>query len=154
MASVNTLSPWYNPTEGTLFIEAFAAAIPPAGNIAARVVALAKDATSYMSINRNSNGLVAADVVVNGTGSFTPLQSQYVPNNTSFKSALAYALNNTANAVNGAVSPTDTSVSLPEPVACYLGQRGSGQAFWNGHIRRIRYWPRRLFNDELQRITA
>jgi len=151
---LNALSPWFNPAEGTLFIEASAAATPPAGNIAARVVALAKDTTNYLSISRNSNGLVAADVVSNGAGSFTPLQSQQVPNNTSFKSVLAYALNNTANAVNGAVSPTDTSVSLPEPVACHLGQCGSGQAFWNGHIRKLRYFPRRLSNSEIQAMTA
>jgi len=151
VASVNTLSPWFNPDEGTLFVEASSPALMD--GVGRRAASLFQDNTNYMSLNRTNTGLISTDVVTGGSGQFTSLAAA-VANNAIFRVALAYATNDTINAVNGAVSSPDTAVVLPAPRSLQIGQRGANQGIWNGHIRRIRYWPRRLFDNELQRITA
>ncbi len=71
----------------------------------------------------------------------------------SIRAALAYDLDNTVGAVNGAIDAVDT-LSIPPvaPVTIYLGQGGAGFSLF-GTIERLRYWPYRLSNDDLIGLT-
>lgn len=152
-ANVNNLAPWYNAAEGTLFAEVLAPDNTPQSGIASRAVTLLESATSYMSLYRTSApGNGGADVVVAGASQFNPYTNLIAPSSLS-RMALAIKANDSANSVNGSVSATDTNVVLANPVSLNIGQRVPN-AFWNGHIKRVRYYPRRLTNTELMSLTA
>ena len=151
VASVNTLSPWFNSTAGTIYAEF---SIPAA--TASRSQATFGDGTANerMLISNNTSltgtawrivdgGVDQADI--NNSGSFA--------NNATVKVAGAYAVNDFATSQNGGTVGTDTSGTLPTVTALYLGSNGAAQ-YASSHLRRITYYPRRLSNAELQAITA
>jgi hypothetical protein len=151
VASVNTLSPWYNATAGTLFAEF---SIP--ATTASRSQATFGDGTANerMIISNNTSlagtawrivdgGVDQADI--NNAGSFA--------NNATVKVAGAYAVNDFATSQGGGTVGTDTSGTLPTVTTLYLGSNGAAQ-YASSYLRRITYYPRRLSNAELQAITA
>lgn len=71
-----------------------------------------------------------------------------------FKQATAYKENDVQFSTFGLVSPLDTAVDLPTIDRIVLGARGVSSNHMQGHIRRIRYFPRRLTAAELQGLTA
>jgi hypothetical protein len=83
----------------------------------------------------------------------------FIPTTTSivegqlFKMAIAYAENDVAVSRNGTLG-TDNSVALPVVSNLFIGSGGSSFGFLNGHLKSIRYWPRRLTNAQLQELTA
>jgi hypothetical protein len=68
------------------------------------------------------------------------------------KSAFAYRQNDMAASTFGAAVVSDTSTTVPSVNAMNIGGRMS-EAQLNGHIRSLRYFPRRLTNAELQTLT-
>ena len=73
----------------------------------------------------------------------------------SLRQAYAYKANDFAGSLNGAAVLTDTSGTLPTPDRMAIGsQNAGGSGHFDGHIRRIRYWPNRLSNALLQEATA
>lgn len=75
---------------------------------------------------------------------------------TMLKQMLAVTTNDAQAALSGALGTADTSVTLgTAPTTMRLGAYGSSnQQPLFGHIRRLDYWPERLTNDNLQRLTA
>jgi hypothetical protein len=63
-----------------------------------------------------------------------------------------YRVDDFAGAVNGGSVSVDTSGSLPTVSALSIGNQDSA-SFFNGHIRRLTFWPQRLPNSTLQAIT-
>jgi hypothetical protein len=49
---------------------------------------------------------------------------------------------------------TDASALIPVVNQLRIGSDGDGAVTYNGHIRQIVYYPRRLTNSDLQTITA
>jgi hypothetical protein len=73
---------------------------------------------------------------------------------TVYKDAFAYAANDCAWSRNGAAVKTDTSVTLPVAVSQMNPGYELTDANLCGHLRRIRYYPQRLANSELQALSA
>jgi hypothetical protein len=65
--------------------------------------------------------------------------------------AFAYAEDDFATVANGGTVLTDTSAVVAEHT---ILQIGAGTQYLNGHIKSIQYYPRRLSNAQLQRLTA
>ena len=146
VASVNTLSPWFNATEGTLFTEFNAYTGVSYSNPAS----LFTNASNQVSIVAGTAESGATGLVVISGGSVlvnigTRVLSQ--------KIAGAYKLNDFAVSTNGAAADTDTSGTVPSISTLGLGSAYSS-AYLNGHLRRVAYYPRRLTNAELQALTA
>jgi hypothetical protein len=80
------------------------------------------------------------------------LVNSYTSNDT-FKSALAYAVNDIAFTTGGATPVTDATATLPTVTNMQIGT-GPSLPVWCGHIRKIKYYPRRLTNAELQALTT
>ncbi|WAB91960.1 hypothetical protein OSS47_28245 [Pseudomonas citronellolis] len=156
VASVNTLSPWFNPNEGTLFVDAVAAGLPvgtaamcsvsltSGASINERLLALQFGSTYFRAGGVGSGGIDTAVLTMAGA----PVAG------TNYRAAIAFGLNDARGAVNGTPSSQDTSTPVPAVTTMNIGRLGVSNQPFNGHIRRIRYWPRRLFDNELQRITA
>ena len=153
VASVNTLSPWYNSVAGTLYAE-YDAYAPISG--AAFGVAVLNDGTAsnrtYLFLG---GGTAAPSLVVTSAGtSQANIGNSAISANTTAKTAGAYAVNDFAVATNAGTVATDASGALPVGLSKLdLGGFLSG-TFLNGHLRRVTYYPRRLTNAELQTLTT
>lgn len=152
VASVNTLSPWFNATEGTLFAQYIRAGLTVSGGAAGFDDGTANNMIRFvfgtaMPANQrfdvNTGGVSQATVLVNATGVV----------NTLYKDAGAYKLNDIAATENGAAVVVDTAATIPTVNILRLGTNPIG-AYLNGWIQRVAYYPRRLSNAELQAITA
>lgn len=151
VASVNTLSPWYNATAGTLFTE-YINVTTATGSLFAF-----DDGTANNRIIQFTNlgTTPTGRVVTAGVEQIGSLGAGVVTVNTVGKFAFAYATNDFAVCVNGLAVGTDTSGNVPTGMTtARLGTNVASTAAINGWLRRITYYPRRLSNAELQSITT
>ena len=153
VASVNTLSPWYNATEGTIYVEADSFV-----NITTAQVYNSASINDGTSSNRHRmfiyNGNWGAAEVVGGVNQCDLQRFASYTANVPAKSAFGYKINDFALSVNGTAALTDTSGSVATSLSRLSIGGSPTDNFINGHIRRITYYPRRLTNAELQAITA
>jgi len=72
-----------------------------------------------------------------------------------FAAAHAYSTNDFAFCRNGGTVYADTSGAVPTGLTTLrVGSQLGTANFWNGHIRRIRYYDTRIPNDQLQLMTT
>lgn len=148
VASVNVLSPWFNASEGTLFVEA-----STFGNRPAWVYAQVWDGTTSnrIGIARVQGTGVTAVVDTGGASQVATVGSD----SAQIRAALAYRANDVSISRNGAVPEVDASVALPANLTQLAIGRSSGAGtFLNGHIRSIRYYPRAYYGDDLQYLST
>lgn len=157
IAVINTLSPWFGGSSGTLFVEAETAPTDTAP-AAQEFVTLfgANPDNDRLNISKDSGGTqITCSSVVGGvaqTSGMTP--SGATPGSTVFKAAFGFAQNDFGFSVSGSAASTNGAGSLPSIVGAALGQRGNSTLFANGYLRRVNYYPRRLSNIELQALTS
>ncbi len=154
VASVNTLSPWYNATEGTLFAE---------GTVVDNIAGTTPRTFGYFSDPSVAN--VFAVEVRSSTSARARISTGGVTVNASdsvnvlgvnAKLAGAYGADGATICVNGR-SPVTLASSLPSGLTTlFLGQNTvpTAGSIANGYLRRIVYYPRRISNAELQSITS
>jgi hypothetical protein len=139
-------SSWYNQTEGSFFCSTFA----PKG-IVIFGTGDTFDNTQYVTAGASNN------VTFRSGGSDQAVLTAPVSSSANTNIALSYALNSFAAVSNGGTISTDTSGAVPlAQVRLKLGSSawapGAGNDI-NGHIRRLTYFPTRLGNEVLQRLT-
>jgi hypothetical protein len=151
-------SSWYRRDEGTVF----ASYQFPAGTAVNTGNRHLLDMTSGTTADRFSvRGIVSAtiadQITVRSGGSTV---AQFNTNGTAVGTALrtiaaVYRLNDYAAVATGSASAvTDTSGALPVGTnQASIGSAVNGVEYLSGHIRRLTYWPTRLGNEVLQRIT-
>jgi hypothetical protein len=143
-------SSWYNASEGTLYGQAdwlglsnndyfFAINNGSTSNL----IAIGVFSTSVTRFIVTDGGVTQASVA-----GPTPVA------NVAFKIAGAYRVNSFAAATNGVLGTVDTSGTVPTVDQASLTSSSGSTNLFNGHIRQIAYYPRRLANAELQGITA
>ena len=155
VASVNTLSPWYNATEGTLVAEGSALALNTSTD---RIIAAVSDNSVSntfelykQSVSANARLYMATSGVLQADLTFASVFNA----GTNAKLAAAYKANDVAMSANAAAALTDTNATVPVFTTLGIGNRGSsGSLAWAGHIRRITYYPRKFSSAELQAITS
>ncbi|WP_417777087.1 phage head spike fiber domain-containing protein [Stutzerimonas xanthomarina] len=151
IATVNELSPWYNPEQGTLFVEW----VQPAVKVGQQNVFDLNDGTTSNRIAGliESKSSIFQSRYASG-GSILPNRSAppAVPG-TICRAALSYSDGAQEFAFNGAIFGTGAFAgTLGLVSAMRIGGGLGGQL--NSHIRSIRYFPRRLSDTELQALTA
>jgi hypothetical protein len=156
VASVNTLSPWFNATEGTLFAEFtrgytgnfinFSSAAVITNNV---IVGTNGIASAYTN---GANQQLYNTMTLNSVEQLDYRGKNSQINN---KVALAYKTNDTQQFINGLAEITDTSCTVPTSVSqMNIGASYVNNTFMNSWIRRITYYPRRLSQSEGIAITA
>jgi hypothetical protein len=152
VASVNTLSPWYNAAEGTLFAEY---SLPVINSATAQNAIFISDNTSSNRNTIRTSGPSSnnAGVVFSGGVIQSGLTSAIAVVNVTQKIASAYKVNDFAYSDKGGAVQTDTSGTIPTVTQMQLGN-GLLADYLNGYLRRITYYPTRLSNAQLQAITA
>lgn len=149
VASVNTLSPWFNATEGTVFAEYDIAGYSSFNP----VVDIGTDQNNIITMSLNSS-IISRLVVVDGAVSQVNITLGVAIANTTYRQANAYKLNDFAATRNGGTVITDTSGTVPAVTQATLGGTIGLSRSLNGHLRRVAYYPRRLLDAELQTLTA
>jgi hypothetical protein len=148
VASVNTLSPWYNATEGTAYAEVALIGLSATANQNALQFS---DGTSSnrIALYRQSSALSTAlsfGATINGSSWTTTAIRKIALGNKSGDSALADS---------GAIAGTGVGTTVQNVNQLRLGSNHDGTGgFFNGYLRRITYYPRRLSNADLQTITT
>jgi hypothetical protein len=150
VASVNTLSPWFNATESTIYSEFDTFST--------------NDAFPYAMGTKNNNEIDVYRVGSNGNVATLMFASTVLQNNSTIatgtalnatiKAAYAIKANDLAGSANGGAAVTDTTATLPSVSTLYLGARDDGSGALNGHLRRLAVYPRRLTNAEIQALTS
>jgi len=154
VASVNTLSPWFNASTGTIYAE-FLRNTTPAASTFPQFVNIDDGTTNNrLAVSTNSSRNLRGQVAIGGTFTTISTANAYTEGVVS-KLALGYqALNHAAVANGGTVAP-ETTVGVPSGLTTMrLGDQSGGFGNVNGYLRRISYWPRRLSNADLQAITT
>lgn len=146
VVSVNNLAPWYRADEGTLFAEFSRTGITNSG-IFRISGGTGGSAGIFLETGVSDPSQQRLLVRENGTD-----QAQLLGGNgvvgTVYKLAGAYKENDFAASQNGAPPLKDTAGILPYPTTVKIGQQ------FNGHIKSIRYYPKRLPDAELQTLTT
>lgn len=153
VATVSTLTPWYNQSSGTLLAEIDT--VSPTG--ANRYTAEIGDTTSNNRIILyvDSSALTRGFINNGGVTQANPGNAITIAANTAVKQALAYELNNIGLVTNGGTVDVDTSATIPTVTGLRIGANLTvGNEQLNGHVRRLSYYPARLTNAQLQALTS
>jgi hypothetical protein len=143
-------SSFYNQTEGTLFADVNSA---PVNTIAQLSFDFSDNSTSERIFQRRSGAGTIATAVVDNNVTQSDIGNVSIAASARYKSGFAYRLNDLASVTNGGGAVTDTSATLPTPDRLYIGQSYTSAQVCNGTINRLTFWPTRLSNEVLQRIT-
>lgn len=144
----------YNQAEGTLVADRVDS-ILTLGGAAVRNIINFWDGTGnnrirlYSYPSRGGFSIVLAGTPVADMASGGEALTDNVP----FNIAGAYKVNDCAKVVNSTTVVTDNSVTLPTVTTMTIGSADGSFAI-NGHIRRLKYLPRRATNSELQAMAA
>lgn len=140
-----------NPSsQGTLFVDATAI-----GLVSASVLELNNNSTTErVALIINSGGSPAAFIVDNNVTQANLAIGAAVVAGTSFKIGTSYALNDIAASRDGSSPSTDTSATMPTITQMQIGRRSDGATLFNGHVRRVAWFSRRLTSAELQTLTT
>lgn len=161
VASVNTLSPWFNATEGTLFAEFdFIGLNPASPGINQGVVCFTDEIGASNNLGLLAYGDGSASrygFVFSGSSLVAFLSGSASSVNTTYKSALATKANDFRLVNSGGSVISDTSGAMPTGMnQLLLGNLyfTTNPTYQNGHLRRVAYYPRALTTAELQALTA
>jgi hypothetical protein len=149
-ATVNTLTPWFNPIEGTILAE-YSRPFPASGqhelsfNDGTIAEALSLNNASVSRIVNVSDNSVTQFLATVGAGFDAAFQVS--------KKALAYRAADFAGCLNGGTVSTGATGAIPTVTSLRIG-RYVNTFHANGWIRRIAYYPTRLPNATLQGLTA
>lgn len=140
----SNFSSWYRQDEGTLYGKAAsksnASLLTVWDGTSNNRIAI----TCNSALTTTSSGFVVRDGAAQTSGFSHTFSAE---NNV----ALAYKANDVATTANGASVQFDTSVLLPRVSGMILGVSGTP---FNGHIKRLTYYPKRLTDAQLQALTA
>jgi len=151
VASVNTLSPWYNSVAGTFYFEGDTAV--PASLVLRNLTNMNDGTVNNLHRTYLYNGIVGGSTTTGGVTQADVGGGSYTVN-TAFKFAYAATVNSFAAVLNGGAPATDALGTLPSGLTTFEIASSFAGTVNTGHIRRITYYPRRLTNAELQTLTT
>lgn len=155
LASVNTLSPWYNLSEGTMLVEFVRAGFNEASTADTGFAVLFESSSSLVSLQASfSVQPNQVFLILNGGVQQTGIVQHGNTTNTLYRMGAGWAANNVAFAQNGVLVGTDTTATIPTVTQLLLGRLSLTGHQLNGWLRRFQYFPRRLSNAEIQALTA
>jgi len=149
VASIPTANFGYNSDAGTVLVDAQSSS----GNINSMVASLEAVGDNRIevrfngSLNTNARGTIVSNGAVQASLEITGLNEQR-------KIAFAFTSNDFALSANGSAVLSDTSGTLPTVTKMDIGEATYNNSHLNGHIKSIKYYPRRLSNTQLQELTT
>ena len=153
VASVNTLSPWYNASAGTIYAD-FAGRVSGAQPY---IIMLSNTGETERIYQRYVSGQYQSIARVAGVD-IASVYNSSEGSAVNAKIATAYDSSQLATSTNGQAVTGAAVASLSSVPSglnkLWLGSFAGTSSFTNGYLRRITYYPRRLSNAELQSLTV
>ena len=157
-ATVSTLTPWFNPVEGTLFAEAMLANTQVGTQRYPGAAALNDGTVNntvhlYFDINPSTlTRLTGQEIFVGGSLQISGVYSAAL-DNTPIRQAVAYKQNNSVGSAKGLIGSVAGAANVPVVNRLLLGANRATSPL-NGYLQRVSYYPARLTATELQALTA
>jgi hypothetical protein len=151
--AITSLGSWFNAAEGTVVVGITQGASPAAFKYWFEI----GDGTNNERISGLlDTGPVARLFVADGGGQVVSISGGSVPASTAGKISMTYKANDFESFVNGTrVGTGDQLGALPTVTAFYLYQPGAPTVSQlQGHISSLSYYPRRLENASLARLST
>jgi len=147
-AVVDSFNSFGGSVEGTILSE-----FRTVSTSGTRVIASLDDGTANQSIRLFTSGTDPRFAITNGNIPQVDIDAGTVASGTNYKLSGAYAPDDFAVSLNGAAVGTDTVGTAPVITHLRMGSGPNGDQF-NGHIRKIAYYPKRLSNVLLRQLAA
>lgn len=141
-------SPWLNNAAGTLLFDFIPYDTSVRGIFSIQVAA---SATSNRIDHRANGGSV---ITVGGVGQLAPSPPTGYVAGTSTKIMYAYSIGSSVIAKDGTNGTSVATAALPVPDLMKVGNLDGGGVPMSWHIRKIGYWPLRVTDAELERLTT
>jgi len=144
-------SRWYSQGAGTVFADA----APPSTYVAFQALATftGVNTADEWRLWRVGATLVSSNATINNVSQLAVLLAYSPSLSGSFAFAAALRVDD-SGAATSIASGVSTTGSVPSLSSLRIGARNNNTFTFNGHIRRIAYFDRRLPNATLQAITA
>lgn len=156
VASVNTLSPWFNTAEGAVIVEASEGYGTLSTSLASMVSFDDGTTNNRIQLRRNISTTNASVAIVDSgsvSASQTTSAGSWPVDHVSRKVGFAFGSGSASLSLSGTIAAAGSPAKLPSITQLKIGG-GPALNPWNGHIKSIRYYPKRLTNAELQELTA
>jgi hypothetical protein len=151
-AVVTPIASFYNQAEGTLFAEALTNVTGSAASLLAFHDTTNNNSVTLFARRAGVAGAAGTQALVRSSGADQTAFGSVTYPATDARIILAYKADDVATSLNGAAALTDTSATIPTLTHARIG--GNYLNAWNGHIRKIAYWPKRLTNTLLEQLTT
>jgi hypothetical protein len=145
----------YNQSEGTVVVEAktFSNAEANHGDFALTDSGTSPDLSSGSRTGSSVAGSYSTWYRTAGTTQANLVRTSAVEDNVFYKAGFCYKANDFAQSVDGGSILSDSSGTVPSRNSVVLiGDNYYGKL--NGHIKSIKYFPRRLTNAQLVDLTS
>ena len=155
VASIPVADFGYNQSEGTVVVEAktFSNAEANHGDFALTDSGTSPDLSSGSRTGSSVAGSYSTWYKTAGTTQANLVRTSAVEDNVFYKAGFCYKANDFAQSVDGGSILSDSSGTVPSRNSVVLiGDNYYGKL--NGHIKSIKYYPRRLTNAQLQDLTS
>lgn len=157
VASMNTLSPWFNQQAGSVVIQGQYLFSPERAGIRSGLIYIDdRSDNNYFDFSRDQNNTGLNGRLVEGaTNHIVPASASV--GTAPFTLAAAWSVGGMLDiSVNGAAARNNGYNQTFAAFTRFLIGASTRVSSWqmNGHIKSIRYYPKRLTNAELQELTA
>ncbi len=152
-ATINSPSDWLLDGAGTLLLEVLMPFTPPADGVLRRLVQL-DDGTESNRISVYLSGAnLTADMQSGGAAQVSATLGA-VTANVAKKVAYAWSANNAAAVAADNNLVADTSCTVPSVTTGRLGCASATGSDLSGYLRVVRFYPRRLTDNDLRALVA
>ena len=152
-ASIPVSAFGYNQSEGTLFVE-FDSNGSDGADYPQAVAIIGSASTDVARIGFNQTNTAQFVVSTQSGGNQAVLNNGTYTPKSPVKFAGGFEEDNFASSMNGSAAATDVSGSVPSNLETMgIGKWATGN-YLNGHIKSIKYYPRRLSNAQLVELTS
>lgn len=154
IASIPVSAFGYNQEAGTVVVEYDSVAPNTVTN--RRAFALTGDPVAHEQVNiyASTGNFHRGSVINDGVAIALPIGAVGWTENQFYKSALTFDATDATISVDGAAAVTDPTGSMPTIDTLALGSQSTIGNYLNGHLKSLKYFPRRLTDAQLQELTA
>lgn len=157
-ADLCSMSPisWFSASEGTFQVEGRTGLMDTAAATSPRLLRVRdSSANNFIELRRQASTRQLQSNVNTATVDQCVLDGGVWNDTTTARAALAYRVNDMAASFAGGSVVSDSSGTMPSGIdTLRIGAGSSTAGFWNGYVRTVRYWNRRLSNSQLQGIST